>query len=143
MKLPVRHDARRSLKFNITPLIDVVFLLIIFFLVASHFVRNETSAAIDLPMATKGQKDTDQQASRLTISIRENGDMLIAGQAVSQSEVMNRIQALANESQTRQTVAEVRLRGHRDAKYGAMRKLIEASAANGIRALKFAVQDAP
>ncbi|MCA9048548.1 MAG: biopolymer transporter ExbD, partial [Planctomycetaceae bacterium] len=33
--------SRSELQFNITPLIDVVFLLIIFFLVASHFARSE------------------------------------------------------------------------------------------------------
>lgn len=143
MKLPLRHNARRSLKFNITPLIDVVFLLIIFFLVASHFVRNETAASIELPLATKGQKDIDQQMVRLTISIDETGDMLIAGKPVSHSDAMKRIQALSAESETNQTVAEVRIRGHRNARYGAMRKLIEASAASGIRTLKFAVQDAP
>ncbi|MBM4074764.1 MAG: biopolymer transporter ExbD, partial [Planctomycetes bacterium] len=41
MRLP-STQIQRGLTFNITPLIDVVFLLIIFFLVASHFIRNET-----------------------------------------------------------------------------------------------------
>ena len=40
MRIPVRTQDR-GFAFNITPLIDVVFLLIIFFLVASHFIRNE------------------------------------------------------------------------------------------------------
>ena len=40
MKIPGRSRGG-SLKFNITPMIDVVFNLIIFFLVASHYARSE------------------------------------------------------------------------------------------------------
>jgi biopolymer transport protein ExbD len=50
-------------------MIDVVFLLIIFFLVASYFVRSEQSRAVMLPDAAKGQSDDHMSQNRLTITV--------------------------------------------------------------------------
>ena len=43
-----RQDRRRQLSFNMTPMIDVVFLLLIFFMLVSTFASAE-NIAIDLP----------------------------------------------------------------------------------------------
>ena len=42
---------------SITPLIDVVFLLIIFFLVASHFTNQENAVEVDLPKADEAKEE--------------------------------------------------------------------------------------
>jgi len=48
MKIPGRVRGA-GLKFNLTPMIDVVFNLIIFFLVASHYSRSEAVVDLELP----------------------------------------------------------------------------------------------
>lgn len=51
---------RTSQSPNLTPLIDVVFLLLVFFMLTSHFVREET-IAIELPQADSGAPLDNQE----------------------------------------------------------------------------------
>ena len=75
MRIPVRRTSQ--LRFNITPLIDIVFLLIIFFLVASHFVRSELQEPIELPAAREGESEPNEIARRLVITIDSANRYLI------------------------------------------------------------------
>ena len=65
---------RRSSKTpNLTPLIDVVFLLLIFFMLTSHFVKNE-SLDIDLPEAETGEQL--QEGEVLEVVIDAQGKLI-------------------------------------------------------------------
>ena len=48
MRAP-KSTRSRGLGFNMTPMIDITFLLVIFFLVASHWSRQEVDLAVNLP----------------------------------------------------------------------------------------------
>lgn len=138
MRLPTQYNQRTPLRFNITPLIDVVFLLIIFFLVASHFVRSEQAEPVELPMATGGETDNEQAPNRLTITVAEDGRLFVAGEPQSMEQVLERIDGLSLADSD--GVPEVRFRGHRDGQFGQIRKLIEHCAAKNIRSIRFAVK---
>ena len=139
MKIPSQHQQRSPLTFNITPLIDVVFLLIIFFLVASHFVRSEQAEAIELPDATGAMDEAEQSPHRLTVTIDVNGRYFIGGDPTEEQTVLNRITELAESSKQSGVRPQLRLRGHRRARYGPMRKLIEQAARHNIQSIRFAV----
>ncbi|RUM45013.1 MAG: biopolymer transporter ExbD [Hydrogenimonas sp.] len=47
---------RESLTLDMTPLVDVVFLLLIFFLVTSVFKKDELALLLDLPKVKEGEK---------------------------------------------------------------------------------------
>lgn len=57
---------------NLTPLIDIVFLLLIFFMLTSHFVEDE-SLSIDLPEAESATTVADDKT--LEVMIDENGQL--------------------------------------------------------------------
>ena len=63
----LRQFRRKSLDINLTPLIDVVFLLLIFFMVSTTFNR-ETEISVELPDATATTLPTDEQSIEITIS---------------------------------------------------------------------------
>ena len=54
--------------FNITPMIDVVFLLVIFFLFTAHFAQNEQVEAVELPRASE-VADGPETPRRMIVSI--------------------------------------------------------------------------
>ncbi len=64
-----------------TPMIDVVFLLIIFFLVSSHLARQENRLPLDLPVASTFDP-IDPESAPLTISVDEEARWLISGDVV-------------------------------------------------------------
>lgn len=71
-----RRQSREELSVNLTPLIDVVFLLLIFFMVSTTFTR-ETQLSVDLPEATGLARDeVDQQVEVL---IDESGQYRVNG----------------------------------------------------------------
>jgi biopolymer transport protein ExbD len=76
--------ARGDVEVNLTPLIDVVFLLLIFFMVSTTFTR-ETHLSIDLPEAD-GDPATVAE-TRIEVSISQQGDFAVNGTALVNSSV--------------------------------------------------------
>lgn len=138
MRLPASHANRRGLQFNITPLIDVVFLLIIFFLVASHIVRSEAQEPVDLPDAVQVLDDA-KPALRLTITVSVDGGLSVGGTPLDLVELERRLNALAANRQA----AEIRIRGDRQAAYRHVEPILRTCASLEITDVKFAVQKAP
>lgn len=56
---------------DLTPLIDVVFLLLIFFIVASEFKKNESILNLTLPNSASEQKLVDKKDIMIEISANE------------------------------------------------------------------------
>lgn len=73
---------------SITPLIDVVFLLLIFFLVATKFDEEESALDIQLPQATESTPIWSQPQS-LVININRKGEYFVAGKNISAEELKN------------------------------------------------------
>ena len=71
---------------SITPLIDVVFLLLIFFLVATKFDEEESALDIHLPQATEATPIWSQPQS-LVININRKGEYYVAGKNISAEEL--------------------------------------------------------
>jgi biopolymer transport protein ExbD len=69
---------------NLTSLIDVVLLLLVFFMVSTSFVR-ETEISLRLPQA-QSQTEPVTQAESLEIIVTETGGYLVNGRALVNSE---------------------------------------------------------
>ncbi|WP_257265916.1 biopolymer transporter ExbD [Endozoicomonas sp. ONNA2] len=69
----------QEVSINLTPLIDVVFLLLIFFMVSTTFTR-ETHLAINLPESSGAV--LQQQPEQIEITISKSGDFAVDGQAL-------------------------------------------------------------
>lgn len=67
---------------NLTPLIDVVFLLLIFFLVATRFSQEDEQLPIKLPSARSAVPMTIRP-EELVVSIGEDGVYIVRGERVA------------------------------------------------------------
>ena len=79
-----RHQKLEEVRVNLTPLIDVVFLLLIFFMVSTTFTK-ETHLSIDLPEAT-GQASADVP-EQIEILINEAGEYTINARQLTDGEI--------------------------------------------------------
>jgi biopolymer transport protein ExbD len=76
--------------FNITPLVDVVFLLLIFFLLASVFVQ--PTLEVDLPAAAHSQQERPVE-QQLTIVLTREGDVFLNKVPIPLAELQAHLQA--------------------------------------------------
>lgn len=75
-----RRQRSAELGVNLTPLIDVVFLLLIFFMVSTTFTR-ETQLTIDLPEAEGTPRETVTQP--VEVLVAEDGSYRVNGKPVA------------------------------------------------------------
>lgn len=127
-----------SVSMNMTPLIDVVFLLIIFFLVSSHLARQETQLDLDLPDAASGELAQASSARVVTVNLLPTGELMLAGEATPVEQLAAKLE---REVQRDQTPVEVRLRSDRSAPYGDVEPILAACAKANVWNIRFAVRE--
>ncbi len=98
---PKKHEVGTL---SITPLIDVVFLLLIFFLVATRFAKEERALELELPTASESLPLTEEPRE-LFINIDREGRYFIQGRFRHVEDVEQiLIQAAANNPLTQAVV---------------------------------------
>ena len=131
MKTPAR--GRAAIRFGMTPLIDVTFLLCIFFLAATQLSRVDATERVDLPEAGEA-RDPEAAPDRLTVTVAADGTLRVAGAVRDAGFVAALIAEAAAAGD-----AAVRLRCDRAAPFARVEPLLTACAAAGVSDVGFAV----
>ncbi|MBN1845518.1 MAG: biopolymer transporter ExbD [Sedimentisphaerales bacterium] len=124
---------------NIAPLIDVVFLLIIFFMVVSQFTQMEIEA-LELPQATQGDRPGQPLDRQVILNVFADGRLMIAGQPYDHQQLTWLLQR-----KTRRIPAgeiSVLIRADRATPWRQVRELLQLCAAQSIQHVRVAVLDA-
>jgi biopolymer transport protein ExbD len=141
MRIPNSYR-RGAFGFNMTPMIDVVFQLIIFFLVSSQLVKQESQLPLTLPVADSGPVAVDDERPRVIVNVLPDGRILLAGNPVTSAVLERR---LANQfAEFRRTSPdrddlEIRIRSDRSVPYQRVEPILLACARAGIWNVTFAV----
>lgn len=92
-----RRRTRVETDINLTPLIDVVFLLLIFFMVSTTFTR-ETQLQVDLPEAASGEHSDPSARQQIEVLISASGEVAINGKTLLNPSLDTLMSALSRES---------------------------------------------
>jgi len=92
-----RRKQRENVDINLASLIDVVFILLLFFVVTTTFTR-ETQLRVELPQAVTGASADDEQAKHLDLTINAEGVFALNNQILPKSDLATLIDALQKES---------------------------------------------
>jgi biopolymer transport protein ExbD len=65
----MKKRTREGANPDITPMIDVVFLLLIFFMVSTVFKKDEFALLLNLPTVTEGESAQDKQLKNIIIEL--------------------------------------------------------------------------
>ena len=103
---------------NLTPLIDIVFLLLIFFMLTSHFVR-EDALNIQLPEAESGHQLDEKKSIEIVIDAQEQ--WLYQGQLVDAKS----LKAVLREDLSKLESKRVRIRGDKVSDLGSAVSLLD------------------
>jgi len=113
---------------NLTPLIDIVFLLLVFFMLTSHFIENQ-AIDINLPKAKSGSEALEQEF--VEIILNPQGELLVNGRLVP----LERLQETIRGALHAPDVRFVRLRGDHQAQLGVVVSIIDAARGAGAESL--------
>jgi biopolymer transport protein ExbD len=123
---------------NMTPMIDVTFQLIIFFLLSSRLAQQESQLDVDLPTAASAFQATDDERPRLSVNVSTDGRVMLGSTETPPEEVRDRLRIergrLGND-------LEVRIRADRSVPYRAVEPILLACAEANIWNVTFAVAE--
>lgn len=95
--MKTRHSRRQSggiAEINMTPLIDMVFILLIFFIVTTSFVK-ETGVEVNRPAADTA---VEQERANILIAIRANDEIWIDNRQIDRRAVRANVERLHAEN---------------------------------------------
>jgi biopolymer transport protein ExbD len=118
---------------NLTPLIDVVFLLLIFFMVSTTFIYSN-SIDVNLP-AAKG--DETSVAENVRVVLTQAGTINIDGKAVEESAVINTLESIKEKSPNSTVIIEA----DRSVSHGRVVFVMDASRKAGFAKFAIAVEE--
>ena len=90
-----KRFSRSALSLDLTPMVDVVFLLIIFFMVSTTFITLESGLPVDLPQAQSPQTTISDLP---TVTITRDQEIFLSGTPVSETDLQLALRAVFDES---------------------------------------------
>lgn len=110
--MPLKTEAAEEPGLNLTPMIDIVLLLVIFFMVATQFTKQETQYEIQLPKVSEAQPLTSLP-DELIVNVTAEGAIYCDGRLVSIEELETQLR----DAQQRYADQIVVIRGDGGGKY--------------------------
>jgi len=120
---------------QLAPMIDIVFLLLIFFIVTWQFSRSETEMKISVPSSQEGA-DPKRVLGEIIVNVRVTGEVVVGGQVMSQTQLRGKLAAIARQHKNQ----PIRLRGDADCAYQTIVEVIDTCQKAGIWNISFATQ---
>ncbi|AWY00817.1 biopolymer transporter ExbD [Marinomonas primoryensis] len=135
-----RRQKIDDVQVNLTPLIDVVFLLLIFFMVSTTF-NQSTELTIDLPTSTSNAPSSDR-SKNVELVITADGQYVINGQTLINEKVSTLIQGLKEVTQGDNTRPLI-ITADAKSSYDMVLRVYDAAANLGITKLAHTAQKEP
>ncbi|MDR3181810.1 MAG: biopolymer transporter ExbD [Planctomycetaceae bacterium] len=136
MRLP-KHVKTKSQLWNMTPMLDVVFLLLIFFIVSSNLMRQDVTVPMELPEAQSGREEKPA-AARLTLNIPQSGQLLAGTTPITPDELRQILTKMQKKSGKN---IELRIRTGKDVPYSETEAVLVIAAETGIADVTFSVKN--
>lgn len=134
MKIKPFMATEESPQVDLTPLIDVVFILLIFFILSANF-QKESSIEVDRPSASSS---TVKEASKtLTVSVDRNHQIWFKDSVVNLTQLQFQIKSVVSKKEKINTI----INADKSVDTGALVQIIDAIRLSGISNVAIATQE--
>ena len=130
-------EERRRLELSIAPMIDIIFLLLIFFLTTSQLIQANVDLRVELP-AMSSAKQATAAGEQLVLNVRANGQVVVGGHPVDDESLRSQLAARLRGAPRTQGAppATVILRADRNVACGRIQELCRLCEAVGVREIE-------
>jgi biopolymer transport protein ExbD len=132
-----RRRPRTEVSIELTPLIDVVFLLLIFFMVSTTFIR-ETQLNLNLPEATGDLQQPEDQ--NIVVTIAEDGTYAVNDQALVNNQLATLMRALQQQMGENDAPKQLIITADANATHQAVVRAMDAAGQVGLTSLSITTQ---
>ncbi|MGJ8632910.1 MAG: ExbD/TolR family protein [Luteolibacter sp.] len=133
MKFSSRQPEAASMQ--LAPMIDIVFLLLIFFIVTWQFTKSETELDVSVPTAQEGA-EPERQRGEIVINILSDDTIRVEGATVDLAQLLSKLSSIAGQFENQ----PVRIRGDAKVEYQRLVEVIDTCQKAGIWNISFATQ---
>jgi biopolymer transport protein ExbD/biopolymer transport protein TolR len=130
-----KHEkGKQKADINVTPLVDVVLVLLIIFMVVTPMIAG--GVAVDLPRTANHEKKPDD-GKDIIVSVTATKNVYFAGHPVAVEDLAH----LIDQEKRRFPEKTVFLKGDKRATYGSVREVMEAIHKTGVKDIKLGTEE--
>lgn len=133
MKFTVRQPPPVSIQ--LAPMIDILLLLLSFFIISWQYNKAETELNVSVPTATEGA-DPTQMRGEIIINVLADGVIRVEGQTLDRNQLFEKLSKIAKQYKNQ----PVRIRGDGSVAYQRIVEVIDTCQKAGIWNISFATQ---
>jgi biopolymer transport protein ExbD len=139
MRFTARTGHRGDFEIVVTSMLDINFLLIMFFLMTAHFQRT-THARLDLP-EERGEGQAQVDEAGLVINITVDGEIIVSGDTVAMDEVRSMVQEQIDKlSPTPENPLKLMVRADRRARTADLNRVVSMLRELGVGTIRIATE---
>ncbi|MDZ4821412.1 MAG: biopolymer transporter ExbD [Planctomycetota bacterium] len=133
--MPIRTQPLEEPAINLTPMIDVILVLIIFFMVATKFTEEERNLDLKLPTVATASQPTTAPDPKI-VNVQQSGAILLGKEPVTLTELTQQLTS----ARAQYKRLNVLIRGDQLATHGQMAAVYDACKQAGIAELAISVR---
>lgn len=133
MKFQTREPEKAD--FPLAPMVDVVFLLLIFFIATKQYSQSEKELNVSVPVAEEGA-DARQTVGEIIVNVRESGEVVVDKTLMDKKQLFEKLQRIARVHKNQ----AIRIRGDGKVEYQKIVEVIDVCQKAGIPNISFATQ---
>lgn len=134
----ISTNESEELTLNLTPMLDVIFQLLIFFMVSTTFQKDEKEIGVELPQASTGSA-LSTETDEIIIHIRRDGTVVLQGEVVDTKSLGRQLAASAESNPE----TPVMIRGDRLVHHEDVVSVMDACGMAGLTSLSLGTTDTP
>ncbi len=119
---------------DLTPLIDMVFQLLIFFLITTTFAINVKEGGLEVDLPRAKSTEIPSMAKHLVLAILKDGRIVVGGEAVSDDELGKKLSEVAKNEPNTMVIVQA----DRSVEHGRVVKAMDLAATLGLKRLAIA-----
>ena len=126
------HQQRRA-AVPLAPMLDILFLLLIFFVTTSSFRAQERQIDVNLP-AAQASAPAEARRTEVVVNVQADGTILVGSQPYQPRELYEMLNALVADYPNEHVI----IRGDQDVRYERIVTVMDTARAAGVRNIYFA-----
>jgi len=126
------QEEKEDLQLNMAPMIDMIFLLIIFFLTATTFTEREREQDVLLPSNRNPGSLSRNMDNNIIINVMQDGAIFVLGEQISAEQLVGMLRQRKAELEKKKVKLKVQIRPDKRVIYGGVAAALEAAERAGI-----------